>query len=117
MIAACILSQTGYFFSVDQYIIASFPDCRNIKPFLEEAGVACPLCGAKVMVKKTKKGRTYYGCEKNPECPFMSWNRPTGETCPECGGYLVEKGSSKNKKAACSNAGCGFKKEMEEEED
>ncbi|MCL2351760.1 MAG: type I DNA topoisomerase [Firmicutes bacterium] len=89
-----------------------FPECRNIKPFLEEAGADCPLCGAKVMVKKTKKGRTYYGCEKNPECPFMSWNRPTGEACPECGAYMAAKG----KKAVCSNPECGFRKEMEGEE-
>jgi len=86
-----------------------FPDCRNAKPLLEEAGVDCPICKAKVMIKKTKKGRVYFGCEKNPECEFMSWNRPTGQNCPECGKHLVEKGT-KNKKIACSDdKECGYR--------
>jgi DNA topoisomerase-1 len=84
-----------------------FPDCRNTKPIVEEAGVNCPLCKAKVLVKKTKKGRKYFGCEKNPECGFMSWNLPTGGTCPVCGGYLVEKGTKS--KAACSNNTCKYR--------
>jgi DNA topoisomerase-1 len=85
-----------------------FPECRNAKPLFEEAGVACPVCGGKVYVKKTKKGRRYYGCERNPECGFMSWAKPTGELCPECGRPLVEKGG-KEKAAACS--ACRYKKE------
>ncbi|MDR2649443.1 MAG: type I DNA topoisomerase [Clostridiales bacterium] len=88
-----------------------FPDCRNTKPYFEDAGVNCPVCGGKVQIKKTRKGRSYYGCEHNPECGFMTWNRPTGETCPECGGYLVEKGT-KNRKIVCSNVQCGYSKEL-----
>ncbi|MDR1541489.1 MAG: type I DNA topoisomerase [Clostridiales bacterium] len=91
-----------------------FPECRNTKPFFEDAGVACPICGGKIQIKKSKKGRKYFGCENNPECGFMTWSRPTGEFCPECGGFLVEKGT-KNKQIACSNAQCGFRKEMAEE--
>ena len=53
-----------------------FPDCRNTKPYLEKTGIACPLCGKEVVIKKTKKGRKYYGCENNPECEFMSWQKP-----------------------------------------
>ncbi|MCL2404046.1 MAG: type I DNA topoisomerase [Defluviitaleaceae bacterium] len=78
-----------------------FPDCRNAKPILEDAGVPCPLCSNKVVIKKSKKGRNYYGCEKNPECEFISWNLPTGEPCPDCGAYLVEKGRKK-RVIACS---------------
>ena len=78
-----------------------FPECRNAKPLFEEAGVDCPLCSAKVVVKKSKKGRKYFGCEKNPECEFISWNLPTGEKCPECGEFLVEKGRKK-RVIACS---------------
>jgi DNA topoisomerase-1 len=78
-----------------------FPECRNAKPLLEEAGVNCPLCDAQVVVKKSKKGRKYYGCERSPECEFISWNLPTGEKCPECGEFLVEKGRAKKLKA-CS---------------
>ncbi|MCL2619671.1 MAG: type I DNA topoisomerase [Defluviitaleaceae bacterium] len=86
-----------------------FPDCRNAKPLLEEAGVDCPACQAKVMIKKTKKGRVYFGCEKNPECEFMSWNKPTGDKCPKCGEYLIEKGT-KTKKIVCSNEKeCGYR--------
>lgn len=84
-----------------------FPECRNTKPLFEDADVCCPLCQAKVFIKKTRKGRLYYGCEKNPACNFMSWNRPTGEICPECGSFLVEKGS-KTKKIVCSNNQCHF---------
>ena len=68
----------------------------------------CPECGGKVLIKKTKKGRVYYGCENNPdECSFMSWNKPTGEKCPNCGSPLEEKGR-KNPKIVCSNEKCGF---------
>ena len=53
-----------------------FPDCRNTKPYLEKIGVPCPVCGKDVVIRKTKKGRRYYGCEDNPECEFMSWQKP-----------------------------------------
>ena len=91
-----------------------FPDCRNAKPIFEDAGVACPLCQNKVVIKKSKKGRNYYGCEKNPDCEFISWNLPTGEPCPDCGAYLVEKGRKK-KVIACS--ACKFAKEAPESPD
>ncbi|QUO33154.1 type I DNA topoisomerase [Coprococcus sp. AF21-14LB] len=81
-----------------------FPECRNTKPYLEKIGVACPLCGKEVVVRKTKKGRRYYGCEDNPECEFMSWQKPYSEKCPKCGSYMTEKGS----KVVCSNSNCGF---------
>jgi len=89
----------------------SFPDCRNTKPFFEEAGVNCPKCGGKVLVKKTKKGRRYYGCENITDCDFMSWNKPAGEDCPSCGSYLVEKGS-KTKRLVCAGEGCGYSREF-----
>jgi len=86
-----------------------FPDCRNAKPILEEAGVDCPLCNGKVVIKKSKKGRTYYGCDAYPDCDFISWNLPTGESCPQCkDGYLVIKGR-KNRVVACT--ACKFTKE------
>jgi len=91
-----------------------FPECRNAKPLFEEAGVDCPLCGGKVVVKKSKKGRKYYGCEKFPECEFISWNLPTGEKCPECGEFLVEKGRKK-RLVACS--ACTYAVEVPESEE
>ena len=72
-----------------------FPECRNTKPYLEKIGVACPVCGSEILLKKTKKGRIYYACEKNPDCEFMSWQKPTDKKCPECSSLMVEK---KNKK-------------------
>ena len=94
-----------------------FPECQNAKPYFEEAGVNCPECGGKVLIKKTKKGRVYYGCEHNPdECSFMSWNKPTGEKCPNCGSPLEEKGR-KNPKIVCSNEKCGFVKDKPAEEE
>ena len=65
-----------------------FPDCRNTKPYLEKIGVKCPKCGKEVVLRKTKKGRKYYGCEDNPECDFMSWAKPINEKCPKCGGAV-----------------------------
>lgn len=81
-----------------------FPECRNTKPYLEKIGVPCPVCGKDVVVRKTKKGRKYYGCEDNPECGFMSWQKPSTEKCPECGGYMVEKGN----KLVCADEKCGY---------
>ncbi len=83
-----------------------FPECRNTKPYLEKIGVPCPVCGKDVVVRKTKKGRRYYGCEDNPDCEFMSWQKPSTEKCPECGGYMLEKGS----KLVCANEKCGYVK-------
>ena len=81
-----------------------FPECRNTKPYLEKIGVACPQCGKEIVLKKTKKGRKYYGCENNPDCDFMSWSRPVEQKCPKCGGYMVVKGN----KIACANEQCGY---------
>lgn len=81
-----------------------FPECRNTKPYYEKIGVPCPLCGKEVVLKKTKKGRKYYGCEDNPECEFMSWQKPSKEKCPQCGGYLLEKGN----KLVCADEKCGY---------
>ena len=81
-----------------------FPECRNTKPYLEKIGVKCPKCGGEVILRKTKKGRRYYGCEHNPECDFMSWQKPSGKKCPKCGGYLLEKG----KRLVCADEKCGY---------
>ena len=89
-----------------------FPECRNTKPYLEKIGVKCPLCGKEVVLRKTKKGRKYYGCENNPECEFMSWQKPSGKNCPRCGSYMVEKGN----KLRCSNDQCGYVENKENSE-
>ena len=89
-----------------------FPECRNTKPYLEKIGVACPKCGKDIVLRKTKKGRRYYGCQDNPECDFMSWQKPSEEKCPKCGSYMVEKGN----KLVCGNEQCGFVKNKEKDE-
>ncbi len=81
-----------------------FPECRNTKPYLEKVGVQCPKCGKDIVIRKTKKGRKYYGCEDNPNCDFMSWQKPSKEKCPQCGGYMVEKGN----KLLCADEKCGY---------
>lgn len=87
-----------------------FPDCKNTKPYLEKIGVPCPKCGKEVVRKKTKKGRLYFGCEANPECDFMSWQKPSIQKCPRCGAYMVEKGS----KLLCSDETCGYRTDKTE---
>lgn len=81
----------------------AFPECRNTKPYFEKIGVLCPKCGKDIVLKKTKKGRKYYGCIGNPECDFMVWQKPSRYTCPECGGMMLEKGN----KLVCHNEECG----------
>ncbi len=80
-----------------------FPDCRNTKPYFEKIGIACPKCGKDIVLKKTKKGRKYFGCIDNPECDFMVWQKPSGVSCPECGSMMLEKGN----KLVCMNEKCG----------
>ena len=81
-----------------------FPECHNTKPYLEKIGVACPKCGKDVILKKTKKGRMFYGCEGYPECDFVSWQKPSDKKCSKCGGYMIEKGS----KLVCADETCGY---------
>ena len=79
-----------------------FPDCKFTKPYLEKIGIACPVCGSEVVIRKTKKGRPFYSCEKSPDCEFISWQRPSEVKCAECGSYTIEKGG----KLVCSNKEC-----------
>lgn len=78
-----------------------FPECRNTKPIVKETGADCPKCGAKILEKKSAKGRKYFGCEKNPGCDFMSWDMPLKEKCPKCGGLLLQKNMRGKKKIYC----------------
>lgn len=81
-----------------------FPDCRSTKPYYEKIGVPCPNCGNDIVLKKTRKGRMYYGCINNPECDFMVWQRPSKEICPQCGSILLYKGN----KLVCMGENCGY---------
>lgn len=79
-----------------------FPDCKFTKPHFEKVGVPCPICGSEVVLRKSKKGRQFYSCEKSPECEFISWQKPSMEKCPKCGSYMLEKG----KRLVCANEKC-----------
>lgn len=81
-----------------------FPDCRFTKPYLEKVGVMCPKCGKDIVIRKTKKGRKYYGCIDNPECDFMVWQKPSTTICKECGSIMLEKGN----KLVCQDEKCGY---------
>lgn len=81
-----------------------FPECRNTKPYFEKIGVKCPKCGGEIVIKKTQKGRRYYGCENYPECDVMTWQKPSKEICPKCGNMLLEKGN----KLVCADSVCGY---------
>ena len=85
-----------------------FPECRNTRPFYEKIGVKCPECGSELVLKRTRRGRRYFGCEKNPECGFMSWDRPSDRRCPVCGRYMIQKGN----RLVCSDAACGHKENI-----
>ncbi len=87
-----------------------FPECRNTKPLLVKIGVPCPKCGKEVVLKKTRKGRQYYGCEDYQNCDFMSWQKPSATKCPRCGGYMVERGN----KLVCADRNCGYVMEKTE---
>lgn len=81
-----------------------FPDCKNTKPYLEKIGVKCPSCGNDIVIRKTKKGRRYYGCSNHPDCSFMAWQKPSTQKCEKCQSIMVEKGN----KLVCSNDTCGY---------
>ena len=87
-----------------------FPECRNAKPIVKETGASCPKCGKKILEKKSKTGKLYFGCEDNPTCDYMTWDVPVvGESCPKCGGLLLKKKGRKGS-TVCWNEACDYKK-------
>lgn len=94
-----------------------FPECRNTKPIVESAGVACPECGGDIVLKRSKKGRKFYGCNNYPNCSFVSWDQPTNKRCPKCSSILVQKsGGSKGATLVCTGAGCKYREKVEADE-
>ncbi|MDD7004944.1 MAG: type I DNA topoisomerase [Clostridiales bacterium] len=86
----------------------NFPNCRNTKAIVEKTDVKCPLCGGEIIKRKSKKGKVFYGCEKYPECSFVSWDKPVKEKCPKCGGLMVHKMGHGGGFDACIAEGCGY---------
>ena len=92
-----------------------FPECRNTKALVEKIGVKCPECGkGEIVVKRSKKGRIFYGCDQYPKCEFVSWNKPIEEKCPKCGSILTEMKSRGKKTIKCSNSTCDYRREESE---
>ena len=88
---------------------SGFPECRNAHPLVKDTGGICPECGGHMLVRKSAKGRIYYGCSNNPKCNFMTWDEPVPEKCPQCGQTLFKKKGQ----LYCAKEGCGFTKPIE----
>lgn len=86
----------------------NFPTCRNTKAIVEKIDVPCPKCGAALIKRKSKRGKAFYGCERYPECDFVSWDKPTNIPCPQCGGMMVQKIGQNGSYIACINKECGY---------
>ena len=96
----------------------NFPECRNTKAIVEEVDAPCPKCNSSIVMRKSKRGRKFYGCEKYPECDFVSWDLPVKEKCPDCDSFMVQKSSkAAGTTVKCTNKECGYSKEVEAEED
>jgi DNA topoisomerase-1 len=90
---------------------SNFPKCRNTKPYMIKTGATCPQCGGDLVERRSRKGRTFYGCANYPDCDFATWQRPIPKPCPNCGGLLVDAGRN----VKCTQCGEIFEKEMEAE--
>ncbi len=96
----------------------NFPECRNTKPIIKYIDVPCPKCGARLMEKISKKNRKFYGCERYPDCDFVSWEMPAKEKCSQCGSYMTEKRNKKGERILlCANETCRHKEKIAAEDD
>ena len=93
---------------------SGYPECMNTKPIVKEIGVKSPKCGNEIIQKKSRRGKVFYGCSGYPDCDQSYWDKPTGESCPECGSMLVEKNTKRFSGVVCSNQECDYKKTKEE---
>lgn len=88
----------------------SYPQCKYTKKIVKETGVTCPLDGGMIIERRTRKGRTFYGCSNYPDCNFSVWNKPLPEKCPQCGSVMTETRKNKKRAGHCTNKECGFEK-------
>ncbi|CAM4343497.1 type I DNA topoisomerase [Paenibacillus phoenicis] len=95
---------------------SGFPECRNTKPIVKDIGVTCPKCKeGHVVERRSKKGRVFYGCDRYPECDFVSWDKPSPKPCPKCGSMLVEKRNKQGGKLQCTS--CDYVEAIEDNDD
>ena len=96
----------------------NFPDCRNTMAIATYIEAPCPVCGARLMEKTSRKNRKFYGCERYPDCDFVSWEKPVTDKCPQCGGYMVEKRNRKGEVwHLCANETCRCRIEVPQSEE
>jgi DNA topoisomerase-1 len=96
----------------------NYPECKTTKPLVNKVGVKCPKCHeGDIILRKSKKGKAFYGCSSYPECDFIAWSKPTGEICDKCGCYMIEKVTKSETKVVCSDRDCNkeHKKETDKE--
>jgi DNA topoisomerase-1 len=92
----------------------NYPECKNTKPLVNKTGITCPKCETgEIILRKSKKGRVFYGCSNYPQCDFISWDKPSGDICTECSSYMVEKKNKSETKIVCSNKECKNEKKVE----
>ncbi len=109
-----MLVKTGRF---GRFIACSgYPQCKSTKPLNDGSGIACPKCGeGHVAQRRSKRGRSFYGCDKYPKCDFVAWGKPIAKACPACGAkFLVEKSLKSGVTWGCATEGCGHKEEPSE---
>lgn len=95
-----------------------YPECKNTKPIVEELNVQCPKCDGKVLVRKSRKGKKFFGCSNYPNCDFVSWFEPVADKCPQCGNFMWKKfNKSKGSYYECSNLECKYKEYKKEEDE
>ena len=94
----------------------NYPTCKNTKPILKPIKAPCPKCGAQVLERKSKKGKTFYGCSAYPDCDFISWDMPLEDKCPECGSYMVLAKFGRKSYKKCSNEECPTNKKKAKKE-
>ena len=95
----------------------NFPACRHTEPVLKAIDAPCPLCGSKILERTSHKGRRFFGCEKYPDCKFVSWEKPVAEKCPVCGGRMVEKRARDKVYHVCVNETCRHRTEAPQQDE
>lgn len=95
---------------------SGFPECKNTKRIVNESGGTCPKCGGKMLAKRSKKGKPFYGCENYKDCNYMTWDTPLSDVCPKCGATLFKK-SGKSGQVYCAKEGCGYVRDAEDKVD
>ena len=109
----CGLPMTVKYGRFGKFLACSgYPECDFTKPYVEKTGALCPKCGKNLVVRRSRKGRVFYGCQGYPECDFVTWNRPSDKQCPRCGSSMAFKRRGNHESLMCLREGCGYEEEQ-----